>query len=175
MASTAAHIRSFSQAQSSMSEAMVHTNSLLLNETPADTFVTLLMIQISSDSRTLTYVSAGHPTGYVLNSTGELKASLVSTEMPLAIDFEADFPVGCAVGLRPGDIILLFSDGVIEAMSSDGALFGQERALGVVRNNLHKTAREIVESLLSGVGAFCGSEKHEDDLTAVVVKVSSFR
>jgi sigma-B regulation protein RsbU (phosphoserine phosphatase) len=173
MASTAAHIRSFLQTRSTISDAMVHTNSLLTKETAAGIFVTLIMVQISPDARTLEYVSAGHPPGYVLSSGGEVKASLMSTGIPLAIDEEAAFATGHPVALDPGDVILLFSDGVIEAASSAGAMFGTERTLRVVREHLHKTAEEIAQALFSAVWAFSGREKQQDDVTAVVVKVDS--
>jgi sigma-B regulation protein RsbU (phosphoserine phosphatase) len=173
MASTAAHIRSFSETRATIRDTMVHTNSLLEKETNAATFVTLIMAQISPDARTLEYVSAGHPPGYVISSMGEVKATLDSTEVPLAILSEAAFATGCPVALDPGDIILLFTDGVLEAMSPDGDMFGTERMLGVIRENRHKTAEEMAQTLFAAVCLFAGGETRQDDVTVVVIKVES--
>jgi sigma-B regulation protein RsbU (phosphoserine phosphatase) len=173
MASTAAYIRSFTKMQLSMSDIMARTNSMLEEETDAGKFVTLIMVQISQDGRTVEYVNAGHPSGYVLSSTGHVKARLENSAFPLAVLDDVEFPTSGPVKLDPGDILLLLTDGVYEAMSCDQEQFGMERTLEVIRENRHRKAEEIVGALFETVSVFSGRATQEDDFTAVVIKVES--
>jgi sigma-B regulation protein RsbU (phosphoserine phosphatase) len=73
--------------------------------------------------------------------------------------------------LESGDIVLLLTDGILEAGSVAGAGFGIERTLEIVAANRNRTAREIVEAIHSAVQAFCRPEKPCDDISAIVIKV----
>ena len=72
--------------------------------------------------------------------------------------------------LEPGELLLLLTDGVLEAISPDGIPFGVDRALGVVRDHRDSPAREIVDALYREVLAFSRRSLPRDDVTAVVVK-----
>ncbi len=67
---------------------------------------------------------AGHPPAFVISESGELKCSLESLCLPLALQAEVEFPVGGPVTLDRGDLVLLVSDGVIEARSAQGSNSG---------------------------------------------------
>ena len=71
-----------------------------------------------------------------------------------------------------GDIVLLLTDGIEEAMSPNDDFFGIERTLEVVRKNADKSSAKIVEALYQAVRAFSEDRPQLDDVTAVVVKVS---
>ena len=77
------------------------------------------------------------------------------------------------IGLEPEDIVLLTTDGILEARSPEDALFGDERMLEVVRANRDRRASEIIQSLQQAVFDFTGLNKPQDDLTAVVIKVET--
>jgi sigma-B regulation protein RsbU (phosphoserine phosphatase) len=173
MASTAAHLRSFAEEHSDLEEILKHTNALLLREVEDDRFVTLLLARIELSSGTLQYVNAGHPSGYVLGETGNEKAILESSTFPLAVVPDADFPVSGPIGLDLGDIVVLVTDGVLEACSPDDRVFGKDRMLEVVRANRHRKSGEIVESLQIAVREFTGGGKPQDDVTVVVMKVGA--
>jgi sigma-B regulation protein RsbU (phosphoserine phosphatase) len=83
------------------------------------------------------------------------------------------FPVIGPMVLEPGDIVLLLTDGVLEAQSPDDDDFGSERALEIVRKNRSQTAREIVESLYRAILEFSRTENQRDDVTVVVIKVAA--
>jgi len=72
--------------------------------------------------------------------------------------------------LERGDLLLLLTDGVLEASSPDGVPFGAKRSLGVVCDHRHGTAREIVDVLYREVLAFSRRSLPRDDVTVVVVK-----
>ena len=86
---------------------------------------------------------------------------------------EAEFPTGNPTTLQPGDIAVLFTDGLLEAMSQEGdnKLFGPNRVIEVVARNREKSAGGIIAALYEAVTEFSGSKKLSDDITVVVIKV----
>jgi sigma-B regulation protein RsbU (phosphoserine phosphatase) len=83
---------------------------------------------------------------------------------------DIDFPTQGPYSLERGDLLLLITDGIIEAMSERGEYFGRERMLELVRSHRHLAAREIVAGLCKEVCEFVQPAKATDDITAVVVK-----
>ena len=75
------------------------------------------------------------------------------------------------VSLQSGDIVLLLTDGLEEAMAPDESFFGIERTLNVVRQNREKPAREVLDALYRAVRDFSQQTPQLDDVTAIVIKV----
>ncbi len=173
MATTHALLRSLANHHTEVGEILGIVNSILTSETEEDRFVTLLLACFDPHGRSLVYANAGHPTGYVLDPSGQVKARLESTAIPLGILPGTEFPAAGPVALDPGDMVLLLTDGILEARSSQDALFDAERTLQVVRDHRTKTAAEITKSLCRAVREFSGGEKLTDDVTAVVIKIES--
>ena len=173
MATTAAHIRSFAEDHSDVQEIMEHTNSILCREIEDCWFVTMVFARLDPASRTLQSVNAGHPSGYVLSQSGEVKATLESGSLPLGILSDSEFPVTGSVQLETNDTVLLVTDGVLEAHTSSDKFFGADQMLEIVRTNLHRQADEIVEHLQAEVANFTESHERQDDVTVVVMKVSA--
>lgn len=170
-ASTCAHLRSFVQDHTDIGEILAHTNSLLCWETEEGRFVTLLFACLELPSRVLHYANAGHPSGYVLRQSGDVKVVLRSTALPLAVLAETDFPVGGPIQLETNDLVVLTTDGILEARSPENVPFGRERMLETVRAHRNRKASEIIENLRRAVRDFTRREELLDDLTAVVIKV----
>ncbi len=76
-----------------------------------------------------------------------------------------------SLSTRPGDAIIFFSDGIVDAQSSTGDMFGNERLVEVVRKNQHRSASNIADAILSEVGKFQNSTERFDDETVVVLRV----
>jgi sigma-B regulation protein RsbU (phosphoserine phosphatase) len=170
-ASTHAYLHSLSELGIGIDETLTRVNSALIRDTKDDVFITAAFVQLDIKSRTLKYVNAGHPHGYVLDGSGVVKERLESATVPLAILDEAEFPVGGPISLESGDLAFFLTDGVLEARSADGEFFGADRALQIVSDNRNKTAREIIETLYQAMLDFSGREKMDDDVTVVVIKV----
>jgi PAS domain S-box-containing protein len=170
-ASTCAHLRSFAEDHTDVQEILAHTNAILHRETEEGRFVTLLFACIELHSRVLRFVNAGHPSGYVLSQFGDVKAVLESSTFPLAIFPEVDFPAGGPIQLETNDIVLLVTDGILEARSPDDELFGADRMLEIVRTYRKRKASGIIETLRQAVRDFTQREELLDDVTAVVIKV----
>ena len=85
------------------------------------------------------------------------------------MDGAGDFPTGPAVRLEPGDLVFLLSDGIVEARSSDGLLFGIGRTLKVVQARRHEPPADIVAALVQEVRAWSAGAL-ADDMTAIILK-----
>jgi sigma-B regulation protein RsbU (phosphoserine phosphatase) len=99
-----------------------------------------------------------------------VKTVLRSTAPPLGIDAETSYVAGAPVRLLPGDLLFLFTDGIVDVCSADQRPFGIDRALTLIRDRREESARQIVEQLLQAVRAH-GVGAPFDDMTAVVLKV----
>jgi PAS domain S-box-containing protein len=172
MVATRALLRSFSQNGCHVGDVLAKTNDVLCRETEDDRFVTLLLAQINPADRSLHYTSAGHPTGYVLDASGDVKTRLESTSLPLAALPTTRFPTVGPLPLEEGDLVLLLTDGVLEVPSHTQGPFGADRVLSVVRENRHRSAREIIDQLLKAIHDFAQDKPLFDDVTMVVVKVA---
>ena len=91
--------------------------------------------------------------------------------MPLGVMPNIVFDAAPPIALEPGELVLLLTDGIMEARAADDRIFGIERAIDSVRANRAKIAREIVDTLYYTVCDFCRGRSRLDDMTAVVVKV----
>jgi serine phosphatase RsbU (regulator of sigma subunit) len=169
MAETRAYLRAFLATHTDIAAIVGLLNRALAGDSP-DRFATMLLGRLDPRRRSFSYVSAGHTTGYVLGPAGEVRAKLPSTAMPLAVLPEGEFPAAPEQALAPGDLVLLLTDGIVEAHAPDEKLFGSERALAVIRANLGRPAREMVDALYAEVRRFCGERAPLDDMTAVVIR-----
>ena len=169
MALTYAHVRSLAKSHEEPGEILTQVNRFLVDE--CDPFVTLLFARSAPSARSLTWINAGHPPGVVLDSADHVKVCLESTTLPLAVTADTAFSPHDAVTLEPGDIVLLLTDGILEARSATDAAFGMRRALDVVAANRSRSAGKIVAAVHRAVQEFCCPKKPVDDITAIVIKV----
>jgi serine phosphatase RsbU (regulator of sigma subunit) len=173
MAATRAYLRAFAQTDADLGSILTRTNRVLAQDLTDDRNVTLLLARLDTPRPALAYTSAGHETGYVLGRSGEVRAHLYSTGMPLGIFPENDYTAGPPVPLEPGDVVLLLTDGVTEARPAGGGMFGRERILDVARRHRDRCPREVVTALFGAVRDFTGDRPAQDDMTAIVIKVGN--
>jgi sigma-B regulation protein RsbU (phosphoserine phosphatase) len=170
-ASTHALVRSLADHHTDVGEILSIANSVLQKETEEDRFITLMLGRLDPRGGSFDYASAGHQTGYIFDNSGELKVHLKSTALPLGIFADIDVPLGARISLQQADVVVLLTDGVSEAYSARGEMFGTQRALRVIRDNRGGTAREIIAALHQEIYKHSGSQRPHDDITTVVVKV----
>jgi serine phosphatase RsbU (regulator of sigma subunit) len=171
MASTRAYLRALARTHTDVSELLTIANDILVDDMGTDHFVTLSFAVLDPWKRSLVYASAGHPTGYILNAAGGVKAWLKSTSAPLGFLPDNGFPSSGELPLAPGDLLLFLTDGITEARAPDGTPFESQRALDVVRLYHRDSAQQIVSNLYHAVRAFSHCKPPRDDITAVVTKV----
>lgn len=171
MAETRAYLRTLAANRDSLGEILTSANRILAEDIGEERYVTLFLGKLNPHTRTFSYASAGHPTGYVLGPDGAIKTLLKRTSVPLGINPEAKYTSEVEVPLQSGDILLLLTDGIEEATGPDESFFGIERTLEVVRRHRDKPPREILEGLYRAVRDFSQEAPQLDDVTAIVIKV----
>jgi serine phosphatase RsbU (regulator of sigma subunit) len=169
IANTRAYVRAFAQTCPDAGTLLTLTNRCLADDIGSDHFVTAFFLGVVPRTRSLVYANAGHWPAYVLAQDGETRHVLRSTDIPLGIDRAIKIPSSAAILLGVGELVFLFTDGLVEAASPAGELFGVSRALGVVRAHRRATADQILGVLFAAVGDFSGHHV-EDDQTAMVIK-----
>jgi PAS domain S-box-containing protein len=169
---TCAYLRALALTHTDPGTILGHLNNRLAEDISTDHFVTLLFARLCPRTRSLVYSNAGHWPGYVLDAQGEVKLVLNSTSLPLGLGPAGDFANGPAITLDPGDLVFLLSDGIVEAPSGAGSLFGIGRALEVVRAHRHHPPGELIAALLHQVREWSQSAQ-VDDMTAILIKVGA--
>ena len=117
----------------------------------------------------LTYANAGHCQPLVVSASGV--TALEATSMPLGFVHGVRFGTETS-RLNPGDMLVLYSDGVTEASNSVGELFGTERLREAVRTAADRTCSGLYSTVMARVREFIGNADQQDDLTLVVVEFS---
>ena len=173
MAETRAYLRTLVMSAPDVGEIVTRANRMLAEDVDFERFVTLMLVKLDAKSHSLTYTSAGHPTAYVLDDSGEVKTLLKRTGAPLGVQQETPYASAPALKLSAGDLVLIPTDGMEEAVSPQNELFGTERLLEIARSHRHESARHILEALFSAVRDFSKGQPQSDDLTVVVIKVTS--
>ncbi len=171
MAAARAYLRALAVTHTGPDQVLDRVNRRLAEDVTADHFVTLFLARLSPRWHSLVYSSAGHVPGYVLDARGDVRLVLPSTGVPLGLGPAGGFPQGPEAILGPGDLVLLLSDGIVEARSGGGKLFGLERTLEVVRAHRSEPAGDIVAALLQEARAWSPGPP-ADDMTVVVLKTS---
>lgn len=171
MAEVRAYLRAFGQKEQDVGVILGMVNRILAPDVDGDRFITLLLARLDPRTRSFRYTSAGHQTGFIFDASGNVKAALKSTSMPLGILAETEFPTGDELQLETGDLVLFVTDGVVEARAPDGTSFGTQRVEDLVRVYRTATARQIVENIYHAVRAFSQNLPQYDDITATVIKV----
>jgi sigma-B regulation protein RsbU (phosphoserine phosphatase) len=173
MAQTRAYLRSIAASRSDVDDILRMLNRTLVADRMDDHYVTMLLARLDPRRGILVYSNAGHPTGYILDSRGAVKSTLSSTGIPLGLFSEWDCGPPVEISLEPGDLMVLFTDGITEAENHEGDVFGTERILEFVSGHRHETSHDIVHGLYLAVKRFTGSAPQNDDVTAIVCKAIS--
>ena len=149
-----------------LSELMVRANRLLLKSSLANQFATLVVGRASSDGD-IEVVNAGHLPPLLIKS--RVKGALDVAGLPLGMFSDAEFP-SQNVKLGEGDSLLLFTDGVTEAMNGEGEEFGSTRLFEAVNGFDFAHPNELVYRCTDQLAAFRGASERSDDLTMLALR-----
>lgn len=142
-------------------------NKLFYESMALGFFATLFFAEYSDATRTLRYVNCGHFPAFLVRANGRHE-KLHSTATVLGL-FEKWTCTVRDVKMSPGDILVMYSDGVTEARGRSGEIFGEERMLRTVCANASLPACEILSAIAASARKF-GGEVQEDDLTLLVAR-----
>ena len=165
-----AFLRAFARRSLDLGEIFTLINTAFVSDLEQDCYATLVVCRLRPASRTLVYASAGHLAGYVLNAEGGVKHVLESINIPLGLLPDRSFQSSGEILLETGDMLILLTDGIVEAERPDGTPFGIDRALDFIRESRHKCAQDIVNGLYHAVREFVEGMPQNDDITAVICK-----
>lgn len=171
MAAARAYLRALVLTEQRFEMILARARQLLIEDLGFDHFITLLFAELDPEARTWRFINAGHPSGYVIGSDGQIKAEMVSSTPALGIDRDEEKLVPGDITLEKGDLVLLLTDGVTEARSASDEEFSEERALEIVRRERDRPAAEIIRVLMEEACRFSVPDSpNQDDMTAVIVK-----
>jgi sigma-B regulation protein RsbU (phosphoserine phosphatase) len=145
-------------------------NRLYMHNVSFTTFVTIFFAKFDPKTRVFTYANAGHNSAFLYRTAKKEEAWLRPTGP--AIGLMEGFNVRAEqVELKDEDILLLYTDGITEAMNSQGEQFGPERLAKLVKENTGLSAQELANALLVTVTDFSDGKSFIDDITIIASKV----
>ncbi len=170
MSLTWALLRAYAQEHPEQPDLVLSSvNRRILADTSSDQFVSVFYGVIEPATGKLVYSNAGHYPPYVLSSrNGGAVHRLSRTGMILGVEKDERWRQE-AIPLSPGDVLVLYTDGITDAENAEGAFFGEERLLDTLRANVGRSAAEIQEALLKAVSDFSEGTVQTDDIALVVV------
>lgn len=171
MSSVHAAVRAHTTTRLSASEVVGEINQYIYDNTPANRYVTLFYSELDPRSHQLTYINAGHNSPLLVRASGEV-TTLDIGGFPLGITPFCDYREGW-VELEPGDVMVIYSDGVTESQDEQGEEFGETRLIEIVQKNRGRTAAGLRDRIDEALAKFVGKAKSVDDLTLVIVKRKS--
>jgi sigma-B regulation protein RsbU (phosphoserine phosphatase) len=174
-------VLSLSEIHTSPRAMLVALNRIIANHLDARSFITMTYAVVDLRARTITYARAGHtPLIYVPGVCVDGGPRQVKILVPdgmvvgLKLDngemFERHL-VEETIALQPGDLYLLFTDGISEAMNGRDDLFGESRLGRLVETHAHLPSEELRERVLREIAAFVGDAPQHDDMTMILLKV----
>jgi len=168
MASLQASLRILVTEEEEPREVVKRLNYLFCHNINLTKFVTLFLARYEPDSKTLNYCNAGHNPPLLFGNQKSRWLQSTSPAIGLVENFQFESAV---ITLVPGDILLLYTDGVTEARNPGEEEFGTDRLADILTANARLSPRELVTSVRRSIQEFTNGESLEDDTTIVVVKV----
>ena len=151
-----------------LTRTILRTNTYItLNHAQANMFATLFFAILDPATGELTYVNAGHEPPLILNADG-IKARLATSGVPVGLFSEVEYRAGVAQ-LEVGDILLGFSDGVIDAQDAAGERFGRERLRREIANP-PPSAQELLDRIQAGLSLHVSGADPFDDITMLAIR-----
>jgi sigma-B regulation protein RsbU (phosphoserine phosphatase) len=162
-------IRASTIGRSSITDGIKQANRLMSEDSKANMFVTLFYIVLDAKKKSLEYLNAGHNPPLLFGESASETVLLKAQGAPLGL-FNDIAITSDEIELKRDDVVILYTDGVTEAMNSRKERFEIERLSEVVRNCRALSAREILNKINSALEDYVGREPQFDDITLMVIK-----
>lgn len=171
---------SLSQVHESPRQLLIEANRLLSNHLDTRSFITVTYAILDLDTRTLVFARAGHTPLLYLSAAADTKRRaqvLTPDGMVLGLrvpDIDRLFSTHLeehTLPLSPGDVVMLFTDGISEAMNDAGELFGEARLARLMEDHGHLDVGELRERIVRDIEAFAGAADQHDDLTMILIRI----
>jgi serine phosphatase RsbU (regulator of sigma subunit) len=173
MASVRAVLRDRVAAAGSLGELMGRLNRFICADHKGERFMTMHLSIIDSKSRTVRWASAGHDPAILYDPGDGTFQQVGQGDLPLGIVDDTEYQEATYGPLRPGQVILVGTDGVWEMHNAKGEQFGKDQLCRAIREFAEKPAADISAAIRERLACFRGDTKQEDDVTFVVIKVTA--
>ena len=168
MANLQATLRSQTLVDAAPNESIRRSNQLLYRSTDPEKFATLFYGILDFAKHKLTYSNAGHENPFLFgtnSSPGRLETGGTVLGVVENFPFEQD-----TVSMNPGDLLVIFSDGITEAFDVSDNQFGENQLAEVIKKHKNEPAETITNRIIEAVRQHAGAAPQADDLTLVVIK-----
>lgn len=146
---------------------LASVNKLFHESTPAEYFATMFFAEYRDQSRELRYINCGHPAALLMRANGSIE-HLEATALPIGI-FPTLVSEEKTVTIAPGDVLVVFSDGVLEAGVENGEEFGETRLLEALKAARANEVEPLLDNIIGEVLKF-SPEVQSDDVTLVALR-----
>ena len=168
MANLQATLRGQALFSSSAGECLTRANKLLYRSTDLQKFATLFYGILDASKNIFHFSNAGHDPPYLIDSDKKVtRLTKGGTVLGFMEDYQFEED---SVKLSTGDTIVIYSDGITEALNKNNEEFGEEQLLVVLKENLKSTAELLIEKVFKAVKLFVKDVHQSDDITIVVIK-----
>jgi sigma-B regulation protein RsbU (phosphoserine phosphatase) len=170
MAGARAVLRDRAGNAGSLGELMSRLNALLASDLDGTRFMTMHLAVIDARAGTYRIASAGHDPAIIYDTvTGEF-TEIDEGDLPLGVMSDSTYEEHAYDGLRPGQVILVGTEGIWEMPSDSGEQFGKDRLRDVIRASAAGSAADVVKAVLDAIHTVRGECRPMDDVTFVVIK-----
>jgi sigma-B regulation protein RsbU (phosphoserine phosphatase) len=168
MSSTRASFRALAPTVSEVGELLTCGNRAVVDAVSRTEFVTACVVRYDLNCRALFYATAGHA-AYLLKGDGS-SLVLAGKAPPLGILPDLVVTTDQHVGIEPGDVLILVTDGILETHNATNEMFGETRLFDIAAKHRQHKAKEVVTALFDASRVFADGQPQQDDNTAVVIK-----
>lgn len=151
-----------------LTEVITSVNKMLALRSESNRFITLFSGVLDREGH-FTYINAGHNLPILARVTGETETLTTKSVLLGAFDFIEYKPL--QTRLNSGDVVVMYTDGVTEAVNTDNEMFGDDRLEELVKKCISLTAEQIKQRILDEVIAFTRGLPQGDDITLIVLKM----
>lgn len=152
-----------------VAEVLKDSNEIIASESSSGMFVTLFLGILNQNTGSMAYANAGHHPPLILRSKDKKFDALKVTGIALGIMEGSKYTKG-QTALEPGDILVMYTDGIVEAVNPQGEYFGLDRLKSIIAGSPDLLPEAMLKKIVDGVFSFSGSQPQFDDITALVVK-----
>lgn len=150
-------------------EVLKDSNEIIASEASSGMFVTLFLGILNQNTGNMVYANAGHHPPLILRFKDKRFDALRVMGIALGIMEGSKYTQGQTI-LEGGDLLVMYTDGIVEAVNPQGEYFGLERLKSIISGSSDLPPEAILKKIVDGVFSFSGSQPQSDDITALVVK-----
>jgi len=164
-------IRAFGQTYSDPASVLKYVNNLLVSDTPGGLFVTAIFAILNVETGELVYTNAGHNLPILITPRNNAIQDLAKGEMALGVMENIDY-TNHSIQIKPGDLLVFYTDGLTETFSKQGEIFGVERLKSMLTCCEKETVNQLMFGFDEELNKFRNGNPPSDDLTMIVIKRS---